>query len=461
MKYYETTYEEYIESVKKYNLHPELGPFMENLPSRISNMGNMIVYGPSGVGKYSQVLWLLKKYSNTNLKYDKKIQIQTDKHDYIYHISDIHYEIDMSHLGCNSKILWNDIFMQIVDIISVKSEKIGLIVCKNFHMIHGELLEIFYSYMQQFSKSNYSSNSPSNCPPIREASEPRRHIKIDSEGLVPDSSRVKGGSGALFNYNIIIHFILITENISFIPNNILNSCQILPIRRPTKEQYKELIDVNMANHMRYKKCVSKPSAFEHYPRWYENICLRDKQADTMMRELPDKSLILNTNVSRSPASVGTTQDGKSPTSIAKEMIDNIECNGIMNIKEIYSFGNIKNGCLPKDVFNIICDNIISEMISPKKISFTNFRDIIYDILIYNLEAVDCLWYILNYCIHTTRRDGEPLLSAEDISNILEKSYWFLKYYNNNYRPIYHLESILFYIIIKIHKYELQPCIGDT
>ena len=65
----------------------------------------------------------------------------------------------MSHLGCNSKILWNEIFMQIVDIISVKSEKIGVVICKNFHMIHGELLEIFYSYIQQYSKTNYPINN--------------------------------------------------------------------------------------------------------------------------------------------------------------------------------------------------------------------------------------------------------------------------------------------------------------
>ena len=31
-------------------------------------------------------------------------------------------------------------------------------------------------------------------------------------------------------------------------------------------------------------------------------------------------------------------------------------------------------------------------------------------------------------------------------------YKFLRYYNNNYRPIYHLESIMFYIIKKIHNY---------
>lgn len=405
MKYYETTYEEYIESIKKYNIHPELTPFMNSLPNHISDIGNMIIYGPPGVGKYSQVLWMLQRYSSTNLKYDKKIQIQTDKQDYIYHISDIHYEIDMSHLGCNSKTLWNDIFMQIVDIISVKSEKIGVIVCKNFHMIHGELLDIFYSYIQQYSKSHWSRYHSSNKIDISNTNQNINNQKynetidnsITSNNI--DVTQNKSRCAAKFNYNIMIHFILITENISFIPNNILNACQVVPIRRPTKEKYKEMVENNLANRPRHVKS-------------------------------------------------------------AKETLENIECNGIMNIKEIYSFGFIKNGCLPKDLFNVICDNIITEMISPTQISFTNFRDIIYDILIYNLEAVDCIWYILNYCINSEKIGGEPLLSASDISQILKKSYWFLKYYNNNYRPIYHLESILFYIIIKIHGYELQSRIGD-
>jgi len=394
MKFYDSTYEEYIESIKKYNLHPELEPFMENLPKNINDIGNMIIYGPPGVGKYSQTLWLLQRYSGTHLKYDKKIQIQTDKQDYIYHISDIHYEIDMSLLGCNSKILWNDIFMQIVDIISVKPEKIGVIVCKNFHMIHSELLEIFYSYIQQYSKSHYVATN---------------------------------GRGSLFNYNIIIHFILITENLSFLPNNILNSCQVLPIRRPSKEQYKEMIEANFSK---------------------ETLLLLQ---NTPTQQTHNRSSSVPLNIANREKHIKMT----------KEILDNIDCSGILNIKEIYSFGFIKDGYLPKDLFNVICDSIINEMITPKKISFTNFRDIIYDILIYNLEAVDCIWYILNYCIHTVRIDGSPLLSSQDITNILKKTYWFLKYYNNNYRPIYHLESILFYIINKIHGYELQAGIENT
>ena len=61
MKYYETNFEEYIYSVEKQNIHKELVPIVEQFPNEIEQFDNMIVYGPSGVGKYSQVLHLLKK----------------------------------------------------------------------------------------------------------------------------------------------------------------------------------------------------------------------------------------------------------------------------------------------------------------------------------------------------------------------------------------------------------------
>ena len=96
----------------------------------------------------------------------------------------------MSLLGCNPKLLWNDIYLQIVDIITAKKEKSGIIVCKNFQDIHSELLDNFYSYMQ-------SNNLCS----------------------------------------LDLKFILITEEISFIPENILNCCEIITISRPSKSKY--------------------------------------------------------------------------------------------------------------------------------------------------------------------------------------------------------------------------------
>ena len=192
MKYYETHFEEYLSGIDRYNLHPELQPIINSFPKKINQMENIIIYGPSGVGKYTQILNIIRKYSHSELKYDKKITIQTEKQEYVYRISDIHFEIDMSLLGCNSKLLWNEIFMQIIDIISVKQEKIGIILCKNFHLIHTELLEIFYSYMQQYNNIH-------------------SHIKIK--------------------------FFLATEQLSFIPTNIVNACHILRIKRPSKDIY--------------------------------------------------------------------------------------------------------------------------------------------------------------------------------------------------------------------------------
>ena len=93
-------------------------------------------------------LKLLQHFSPINLKYEKKLHINLPKTEFYIKISDIHYEIDMSLLGCHSKLLWHDIYQQIVDILSAKNNKTGIIVCKDFHNIHSELLENFYSYMQ-------------------------------------------------------------------------------------------------------------------------------------------------------------------------------------------------------------------------------------------------------------------------------------------------------------------------
>ena len=82
MKYYETSYEDYIQSVEKYNLHP----YIKKQFSTMKQLCNMIFYGASGIGKYSQVLHFLKSYSPSSLKYDKKITISTEKQNYTYQI---------------------------------------------------------------------------------------------------------------------------------------------------------------------------------------------------------------------------------------------------------------------------------------------------------------------------------------------------------------------------------------
>jgi replication-associated recombination protein RarA len=147
----------------------------------------LILYGPPGVGKYTQMLHIVKQYSTSQLKHEKKLLINTASSFYIK-ISDIHYEVDMELLGCNSKLLWDEIYNHIVEIIQNKyTDKQGIIVCKNLHKINHELLEIFYSYMQG-----------------------------------------------------TIKYIFLTESISFLPDTLLSKCKVLSIPRPSMELYQSI-----------------------------------------------------------------------------------------------------------------------------------------------------------------------------------------------------------------------------
>jgi hypothetical protein len=352
MKFHETQFEEYLNSVEKHNIHPELTDTIDKFPEKLSHFGNLIVYGPSGVGKYSQILRIIKKYSPSELKYDKRMTLQTEKQEYIYRISDIHYEIDMALLGCNSTILWHEIFTQIVDIISMKQYKNGIILCKNFHMIHNELLAIFYSYIQQYNHPNLS---------------------------------------------IQIKFILMTEHLSFLPNSILDNCRVIPVARPCKTSYQHITK-----------------------RLFEKVDLRKTNK-------PVENEILNRNTT--------------------SFMQNVEPSNILNMKEVHLFPLVQDGLeLSPDFFNTICDSIIQEMNNPKDLVITEFRDLLYDILVYNLDVSECVWYILTHFMN------EGKLTNENVSAILDKTFLFFKQYNNNYRPIYHLENMFFFIINKINNY---------
>ena len=315
-KKFDTHFHEYIDSHDLHSLHPKIEEVYETFPDNLSSLKNMIFYGPSGVGKYTQVLTSIKRYSPSKLKYEKKISIIFNKNTYYFKISDIHYEIDMSLLGCNSKLLWNDLYNQIIDIIHTKPDKSGIIVCKNFHNINSELLETFYSYMQ---KTNL----------------------------------------------IHVTFILITENISFIPDNIVNCCQVIPFSRPSRSLY--------------------------------NKCLNN--------------------------TVGT----------------DLELYKITNMKNIIA--SITQLMNPHET---ICNKIINSILDIDNLNFQNVRNQLYDIFIYNLDVTDCIWFILDKLV------VDKHIKDEDMKDIMSKVYTCLQYFNNNYRPIYHLESFIFYLVKKIH-----------
>jgi hypothetical protein len=326
MKFHETLFDEYLSSTKNKNLHPKNEIIFKRFPKNIMDLKNLIFYGPSGIGKYTQMLRCIKIYSQSELKYEKKIsiniskQVNMNKSSYFIKISDIHYEVDMSLLGCNSKMFWHEIYLQIIDIISAKNENSGIIVCKNFHDIHSELLDNFYSYMQ---KNNVSF--------------------------------------------VDLKFIIITEEISFIPDNIINCCQIINIPRPTKNNYLKSV-----------------------------------------KKLPKK--------------------------VQLETITNIK-----NTKKLQFY----NEELMVQ-YKIICNKIIKNLLNIEEIQYLKFRDLLYDMFIYNLDISDCIWYIISFLVN------ENKIQKEHISSILIKTYCFFQYYNNNYRPIYHIENYFLNIAKLIH-----------
>lgn len=318
MKINETYFDDYINQDNL--LHSKLNKLYDNFPTDLKDLKNIIFYGPRGVGKYTQMLNSIKKYSPSELKYEKKISINFNKIIYFFKISDIHYEIDMSLLGCQSKLLWNEIYHQIIDIIlSTKSNNSGIIVCKYFNEIHNELLEIFYSYMQ-----------------------------------------------TLFNRKIYIKFILLTEDIGFIPDNIYNCCKIINVERPSKNTY--------------YKCIK------------------------------NKNII--------PSDLST----------------------------IYNIKNLKSQITLIDSHITICNQIVDQIINYNNLNFHNFREILYNIFIYNINIYECIWYILQNIIN------KNLIKQKDLNKLLTITYTFFQYYNNNYRPIYHLESYLFNLIKIIHEF---------
>lgn len=321
MKLFENSFDCYLKKIEDYNLHLKLEKTYNKFPDNLSEMKNLIFYGPSGSGKYSQVLHAIKKYSPSNLKYEKKITINyNSKQDHVIKISDIHYEVDIALLGCNAKILWNEIYQHIMDIVLSKQIKNGIIVCKNFQNIHTELLDIFYSYMQK---------------------------------------QING------HCNII--FCLLTNNVSFIPNSILNISKIINVPRPSKNSYNK---------------VSKVKKYDNHK--------------------------------------------------------------VINIKQLTN--DVYLDC---NLHDNICNNIvefIKDVNVDQKFKYMLLRDYLYDILIYNLDVYDCIWNIINKLI------SDEMIKQKNITYIINKTYKFLILYNNNYRPIYHLELFIISLIKNIYEF---------
>jgi len=167
------------------------------------HMKSILLYGPENSSKYKKAMELILPYSRSGLKYKRKIEITLNGDIYYYNISDVHFEIDFELLGTNEHGLWYEFMNQITTI--VQTMELGIVLCRNFHMIDTELLILFHTFMR----------------------------------------------------NPKIHFILCTRHISFIPRHVKEICQIYTLKKEGNELYGN----------EYKTYCDKIVS-EFIPHWY-------------------------------------------------------------------------------------------------------------------------------------------------------------------------------------------------
>ena len=116
----------------------------------------------------------------------------------------------------------------------------------------------------------------------------------------------------------------------------------------------------------------------------------------------------------------------------------------VNNPNIFSYLDISNNLKYIENHKSICDTYI-ELITSTNYNIKNIRTLLYDILIYHLNCHECFYYIIKTLIQ------KELILTTKISDLIYNSLIFFKNYNNNYRPIFHLESFTLYLIELINE----------
>jgi len=190
------------------------------------------------------------------------------------------------------------------------------------------------------------------------------------------------------NGTITIKFLILTEHLSFLGKNILDTCKVLYYSKLSISNYIKL------SNSKNKKLLSNM-----------------QKTDTSNSKCEINDLIYN--------------------------LDNI------NILKYVDLN--KNNLNILNLKQPLCDSLIS-IILHNDYTYMQLRNVLYDILIFNLDIYECIFYILESIIMKRANLPDDFINA-----IYFKTIEFFKYYNNNYRPIYHLESYVLYIIRYLHE----------
>ena len=200
----------------------------------------------------------------------------------------------------------------------------------------------------------------------------------------------------LYNYmqkelfsTLNIKYIIITECVSFIPIKIINICKIINFAKLSKKNIYSICNKN--NKLYFKKLNNTVK---------DTNLITCSKVDTIYNKVNNPNIFTHLDISN-------------------------------NIKYI-------------EQHSAICDTYIN-IITNNNYNITNIRTLLYDILINHLNSHECFFYIIQSLI------VNKLIISNKISDLIFNSIFFLKNYNNNYRPIFHLESFTLYLIELINE----------
>lgn len=336
MESFDNKFTDYLRLKQQYDITPSVTKkldALQNIPNPPRHLHNLIFYGPPGVGKYASALHFISRHSPSKLAYDKKMLVESQKGDFNIRMSDIHFEVDMSLLGCNSKQVWSDIYVQIINVIAIRPSRTAIILCKGFDKIHSELLEVFHSFMQT-TKTTMN-----------------------------------------------IKFVLLTEAVSFIPSIISDRCLLINVPRPSRTTYAKLAPL--------KKGFDVTSI--------SNIKSFKEKIDC------DPTVVLVDDIVRfvRPSTTQTTSTTTEPTPNVSTM-------------------------------------------TATRFDFEELRRLLYEIYVRNLNVAEIMWKVTTSVLTES-------LNPKYEHDIVKQTCVFVELLNNNYRPIYHLERYICFLITCIHE----------
>jgi len=313
----------------------------EKILDKLKQPCSLIIHGEKGIGKSYFIQQLL------NIEYKKPVRIYTTKYSIECIISDNSIEVDMTFIQINPRQLWNEIISYITE---NRKSKPFYIICKYFHKIHTELLDLFYDIFPK-------------------------------------------------QYNWIIH----TEHYDFIPYWIQDKSLCISLKRPSKNFY-------LQYYLNYNNYKTKPNIKFSTTKPIYNI----KYLDSLNNNIETNK---QTSQHYQEENMVYLMFGMKPPKQKHKKIKQ-ECNKHeLNTTRIYN----KNELTQE--YNI---NYIDNYLYCKELDIHKLRNYIYTLLNYRIPIEELVLHLVKII---------PKLSIEFLSE------WF-KQYNNNYRPIFHIEYLI-------------------